>query len=269
MVATSPVGNQPRPCSSGTSGSPPSPLKYSLTTHGPLTSRSPEVLPSQGSSLPSPSTIFMSTPKIARPCFMRIAVCCSGDCVEVLVLQRAQRAQRRHLGHAPGMQHLDAVLLLEGVDHGRRAGRAADHGALQGRELQVVGLHVAQHHLPDGGHAGREGDPLGLDQFEDRLAVERRAGKHQLAPVSAAEYGMPQALTWNIGTTGSTESRADRSHHVRQRGGVGMQQRGAVAVERSLRVARGAARVAHARRRVLVEAGPVVAVGLCGPIQAS
>ena len=31
-----------------------------------------------------------------------------------------------------------------------------------------------------------------------------------MQPTSAAEYGMPQALTWNIGTTGSTESRADR-----------------------------------------------------------
>ena len=29
-----------------------------------------------------------------------------------------------------------------------------------------------------------------------------------MAPVIAAEYGRPQALTWNIGTTGSTESRA-------------------------------------------------------------
>jgi hypothetical protein len=35
-------------------------------------------------------------------------------------------------------------------------------------------------------------------------------GNTSLAPVSAAEYGMPQALTWNIGTTGNTESRADR-----------------------------------------------------------
>ena len=33
-------------------------------------------------------------------------------------------------------------------------------------------------------------------------------GKTILAPVMAAEYGRPQALTWNIGTTGSTLSRA-------------------------------------------------------------
>ena len=33
-------------------------------------------------------------------------------------------------------------------------------------------------------------------------------GNTILAPVIAAEYGRPQALTWNIGTTGSTVSRA-------------------------------------------------------------
>jgi hypothetical protein len=36
--------------------------------HGPRTSRSPEASPSQGSSRPSSSTIFMSTPNTARPC---------------------------------------------------------------------------------------------------------------------------------------------------------------------------------------------------------
>ena len=34
-------------------------------------------------------------------------------------------------------------------------------------------------------------------------------GNTILAPVSGTEYGKPQALTWNIGTTGSTASRAD------------------------------------------------------------
>src|SRR5450830_1768064 len=32
-------------------------------------------------------------------------------------------------------------------------------------------------------------------------------GNTSLAPVMAAEYGKPQALTWNMGTTGNTESR--------------------------------------------------------------
>ena len=66
-------------------------------------------------------------------------------------------------------------------------------------------------------------------------------GNTSLAPTSAAEYGMPQALTWNIGTTGSTESRADSAHDVGQGRGVGVQDGGAVAVQRRLRVAGGAA----------------------------
>ena len=35
-------------------------------------------------------------------------------------------------------------------------------------------------------------------------------GNTTLQPVIAAAYGRPQALTWNMGTTGSTLSRADR-----------------------------------------------------------
>ena len=53
-----------------------------------------------------------------------------------------------------------------------------------------------------------------------------------------------------------------QAHHVRQRGGIGMQDGGAVAVQRGLRVARGAAGVAHAGGRVFVKLGPVVLVGL-------
>src|SRR3569623_1798237 len=34
-------------------------------------------------------------------------------------------------------------------------------------------------------------------------------GSTSLAPVSGAEYGKPHALTWNIGTTGSTTSREE------------------------------------------------------------
>ena len=36
-------------------------------------------------------------------------------------------------------------------------------------------------------------------------------GNTNLQPVSAALYGMPQALTWNMGTTASTASRALKS----------------------------------------------------------
>ena len=34
-------------------------------------------------------------------------------------------------------------------------------------------------------------------------------GNTSLAPVNGAAYGMPQAFTWNMGTTGKATSRAD------------------------------------------------------------
>ena len=103
-----------------------------------------------------------------------------GRQAQVFVLQGANRAQRAQLGHAPGMQHIDVVVLPEGIDHGRWASRAADHGAVESAELQACGLHVAQQHLPDGGHACCKGHAFGLNQFIDRFAIERRTGKHQL-----------------------------------------------------------------------------------------
>lgn len=106
---------------------------------------------------------------------------------KVLVLQGAQRAQRAHLGHAPGVQHRDAIAFLEGRDHGRRAGRATNHRALERRERQPRWLHVAQQHLPHGGHACGVGHLLGFDQFVNRLAIEGGAGKTTLHPVRAAE----------------------------------------------------------------------------------
>ena len=48
------------------------------------------------------------------------------------------------------------------------------------------------------------------DSINSKIDLPSMAGpgKTSLAPVIAAAYGRPQALTWNIGTTGSTESRA-------------------------------------------------------------
>ena len=128
---------------------------------------------------------------------------------------------------------------------------------------RLVGLHVAQQHLPDRGHAGGDRSPS-RPRSVHRPTCRPAPGRGTPAwqPTSAAEYGMPQALTWNIGTTGSTESRADRHITSGKRRGVGVQDGGAMAVQRRLRVAGGAAGVAHARSRVLVEAGPCVAGGL-------
>ena len=98
---------------------------------------------------------------------------------QVLVFECAQRTQRTHLGHAPGVKHVHLVVIAEGVDHGWRAGRAANHSPCQVRELQTLRLHVAQKHLPDCGYACCKGNAFGFNQFVNRLAVQSGAWEHQ------------------------------------------------------------------------------------------
>ncbi len=83
----------------------------------------------------------------------------------VLGLERADRAERAHLGHSPGVQHLHVVALLERLHHRRRARRAADDRAAHGAESQIVRLDVGEQPLPDGRHAGRDGDALAFEQL--------------------------------------------------------------------------------------------------------
>ena len=73
-------------------------------------------------------------------------------------LQRGQRADRAHLGHAPGVAHLHAHV-EERLDHRARHRRAAaDHHA-QMRQLQIVGGHVVEQHQPHRRHAGGSASP--------------------------------------------------------------------------------------------------------------
>ena len=87
-------------------------------------------------------------------------------------------------------------------------------------------------------------------------ACANRFGNRRSAPTSQAAYGIPQALPWNMGTTGSR-----RSCWLRPRASPGaeaqrVQERRAVAVHDALRQARGPAGVAHRGRRVLVDLRP-------------
>ncbi|TSE37786.1 hypothetical protein Tfont_00784 [Tepidimonas fonticaldi] len=177
---------------------------------------------------------------------------------QVLVLQRAQRAQRAQLRHAPSVQHLHPVLLAEGGDHRRRAGRATDDRALERRQAQPIRPHVGQQHLPDGRHAGGKRHPLGLQQFIDRFAVELPAGEHQLAPDGRRRIREAPGIDVEHRHHGQHGVARAQAHHVRQRRGVGVQDGGLVAVERRLRVPGGAARVAHAACRIVGKARPVV-----------
>jgi hypothetical protein len=49
--------------------------------------------------------------------------------VAVLRLDRAQGSKRAHFGHAPGVDDIHAVVVLESLGDGARAGRPADHHA--------------------------------------------------------------------------------------------------------------------------------------------
>src|SRR6266702_1451807 len=50
---------------------------------------------------------------------------------------------------------------------------------------------------------------LSINSYSD-LPSRSLPGNTSFAPVNGAACGMPHAFTWNIGTTGSTASRADR-----------------------------------------------------------
>ena len=165
-------------------------------------------------------------------------------------------AERRHLGHAPGMAHLDAVAREEGLDHRPRRGRAADHQPLDGGERLAGLLQMGEQAEPHRRHPGRDGDPFILQQLVDRGAVGERAGEHQLRPHHRGEIGEAPGV--------------DVEHRHHRHGGVGggdvddvgqrrrhrMQDGRAVAVEHALGIARGARGIAERGRGVLVEGGP-------------
>ena len=171
----------------------------------------------------------------------------------MLVLQGANRPQGRHLGHAPGVQHFNPIHVVECRDHGGWTSRTADDRALEGTEAQATGLHVAQHHLPHGGHAGSKGHTLRFDQLEDRFAIHGRPRKHQFGARhgrgirQAPGVDVEHRHHWQYGVAGA------HAQGVRQRTGQGVKHGGAVAVQRGLGIARGAAGVAHTRGGVFVK----------------
>ena len=176
--------------------------------------------------------------------------------VDLVRLQRARRPDRAHLGHAPGVADLDAVIVLEGADHLRRAGRAADADELQGRQPLVLLAQVLEQAEPDRRHRRGHRDLLGLDQVVDRGPVELGARHdHSAAPHQAGVREAP-----GVGV----EHRNDRQDRIvgvdrqnfRPRRHHRMEDVGAVRIEDALRVARGARSVAEAGGGPLVELAP-------------
>ena len=104
--------------------------------------------------------------------------------------------------------------------------------------IQMVGTPAARVTRSDSMSAARP--------FGDRSGP----GMIRSAPQATAAWARPQALAWNIGTTGSTRSFSVGDSRRRKRHRV--QERRPVRVDDALGVAGGAARVAHRRGLVLV-----------------
>jgi len=136
---------------------------------------------------------------------------------------------------------------------------AADQGAPQRAQRQLVVVEMLQEIEPDRRHTEADRHPLGLEQLIETLAVELRApAMTSFAPVSAVLYGVPQALTWNIGTIGQTVAliampipsprQTPRLCSTVER----------LREQRAFRVARRAGRIAERGRGILVERRPSV-----------
>ena len=126
---------------------------------------------------------------------------------------------------------------------------------------------MLQQHQPHRGHRGGEADPIGVEQFVDRGAVELGAGHHHGGADHRRGQGEPPAI--------GVEHRHHRHDHV-ARGephGVGLRRHhrvqhvGAVRIDHALGIAGGARRVAHAGRGIFVKGFPVeVAVDVGDPL---
>src|SRR6267154_3253321 len=205
MVATSPVGNQP-----SRKGSPPAPLKYSLSIQGPRTRRSPKALPSRGSSLPSLSTIFISTPKMVRPCLHSISRRFSAERRSCLALS-VQKLPSGLISFMPQacLQSTPKSSRKLAILAGGQAEppTTTDFSVLHLRLFCFIWASSASHTV---------GTPALAVTFSAsnssyRLFPSRPApGKTSFAPFSGAKSGTPQALTWNMGTTGRITERAEQ-----------------------------------------------------------
>ena len=141
----------------------------------------------------------------------------------VLGLQRARGAQRAHLGHAPGVQHLHVVALLEGAHHRRRAGRAADDGAAHGAELRLFASTWASSPCHTVGTPAETVTPSASNSSCRLLPSRNGPGKHQLGADHAGRIRQAPGI--------DVEHRHHRQDHVARRAVQRIGQRRGVGVQ--------------------------------------
>ncbi len=169
--------------------------------------------------------------------------------------QRADGAERRHLGHAPGMEDVEAVAFLEARESwpgARRSRRRRSRAARSGRACP------GSCRAPAAGRATRSARPLSGSPAPGR-ADRARLSRRDTAPETP---GWRQAAARKRQSPRvDVEHRHDRQHRVvlaeRQRIAQSERERvqhdGPVRIEHALRPAGRARRVAHRGGVVLVE----------------
>ena len=108
----------------------------------------------------------------------------------------------------------------------------------------------------------RPPSPAGTRSARPAPAGDRSGpGMTRLAPTATPAWARPQALAWNMGTTGRIVSRSQAPMLSAVVDADRVQPRRAVGVDDALGVAGGAARVAHGGGPVLVQPGPLDRLG--------
>jgi hypothetical protein len=105
-----------------------------------------------------------------------------------------QRADGRHLGHAPAVDDVDVVLVLERANERRRGGRSADHEHRARRDVDGVLVEILQQVVPDRRDACATGDLFGLDHRRQRLGLQEPVGHDQRRAGDHREVGEPPRI---------------------------------------------------------------------------
>ena len=187
--------------------------------------------------------------------------------VQLLVLrqQHAGGAHRAHLGHAPGVDHAGAVLLLPRHDHRRRARRAADHHLLHRRQLLALRADVREQRHPHR-RARRAGcSPVRVSISSSRLVGSSPGpGQHELRSGHRRRVGHAPRVDVEHRHHRQRDIGGADAERVGHADGVGVNDGRAVRVQHALRESRRARRVAQRRGGVLVEGRPVERLRLAG-----
>ena len=175
------------------------------------------------------------------------------DVPALLIAQRCMflerngnRPQRRHLGHTPGVEHIDAQLTLVGLDQRTRHGRAADDQRPYARDIAGILLEFVIETVPDRRHTCCNRDPFIGDQVGQRLGLEMRPGHDDFGAGSGARIGQSPRHGVKLGHNRQHNIRLVTPRRIGRVFAHGVQEHGTVPVERPLGVTGGAAGVAHA-----------------------